>query len=310
MKPRIEWAEVCMDIPQYLEDAIAGFIFDLGSHGVFTDRAKSKPYFDLFSSPRPERLVLLAYFIRDEKLEQRVEKIRLFIKSAAEAQGKEELPKVSYEILMDEDWAENWKCLFQVARIGKRIVIKPSWESVTPAPGEVVIEITAGMAFGTGTHFSTRLALILMEEALEEMKKKGSVSMLDVGTGSGILGIAAVKLGVERVVGIDIDPRAVEIARNNAYLNQVTSRMQTGETPVAEVPGEFEIVIANILAEDLIEMKKELVGHMKKGGYLILSGVLTAKRGLVEAAFATEGVALDRDPTEDEWIGMRFKKIR
>jgi ribosomal protein L11 methyltransferase len=153
MKPKIEWAEVCMDIPQYLEDPIAGFIFDLGSHGVFTDRAKSRPYFDLFSSPRPERLVLLAYFIRDERLEERVEKIRQFIKSAAQAQGKEEIPKVSVEILMDEDWAENWKCLFQVARIGKRIVIKTSWESVTPAPGEVVVEMTAGMALGPGPIF-------------------------------------------------------------------------------------------------------------------------------------------------------------
>ncbi|MCX5865863.1 MAG: 50S ribosomal protein L11 methyltransferase [Proteobacteria bacterium] len=308
MKPRVEWAEICLDIPQYLEDPIAGFIFDLGSHGVFTDRAKSRPYFDLFSGPKPERLVLLAYFIRDENLEKRVEQIREFIRSAAQAQGREEIPKVSYEILMDEDWAENWKCLFQVVRIGKQIVIKPSWESVTPAPGEVVVEITAGMAFGTGTHFSTRLALILLEETLEEMKKKGPVSVLDVGTGSGILGIVAVKLGVEKVVGIDLDPRAVEIARNNAYLNQVTARMETSETPVAQVPGEFEIVVANILAEDLIEMKKELVGHMKKSGYLILSGVLTAKRDQVREAFEAEGVVLDRDPTEDEWIGMRFKK--
>jgi ribosomal protein L11 methyltransferase len=308
MKPRVEWAEICLDIPQYLEDPIAGFIFDLGSHGVFTDRAKSRPYFDLFSGPKPERLVLLAYFIRDENLEKRVEQIREFIRSAAQAQGREEIPKVSYEILMDEDWAENWKCLFQVVRIGKQIVIKPSWESVTPAPGEVVVEITAGMAFGTGTHFSTRLALILLEETLEEMKKKGLVSVLDVGTGSGILGIVAVKLGVEKVVGIDLDPRAVEIARNNAYLNQVTARMETSETPVAQVPGEFEIVMANILAEDLIEMKKELVGHMKKSGYLILSGVLTAKRDQVREAFEAEGVVLDRDPTEDEWIGMRFKK--
>jgi len=308
MKPRVEWAEICLDIPQYLEDPIAGFIFDLGSHGVFTDRAKSRPYFDLFSGPKPERLVLLAYFIRDENLEKRVEQIREFIRSAAQAQGREEIPKVSYEILMDEDWAENWKCLFQVVRIGKQIVIKPSWESVTPAPGEVVVEITAGMAFGTGTHFSTRLALILLEETLEEMKKKGLVSVLDVGTGSGILGIVAVKLGVEKVVGIDLDPLAVEIARNNAYLNQVTARMETSETPVAQVPGEFEIVMANILAEDLIEMKKELVGHMKKSGYLILSGVLTAKRDQVREAFEAEGVVLDRDPTEDEWIGMRFKK--
>ncbi len=308
MKPRVEWAEICLDIPQYLEDPIAGFIFDLGSHGVFTDRAKSRPYFDLFSGPKPERLVLLAYFIRDENLEKRVEQIREFIRSAAQAQEREEIPKVSYEILMDEDWAENWKCLFQVVRIGKQIVIKPSWESVTPAPGEVVVEITAGMAFGTGTHFSTRLALILLEETLEEMKKKGPVSVLDVGTGSGILGIVAVKLGVEKVVGIDLDPRAVEIARNNAYLNQVTARMETSETPVAQVPGEFEIVVANILAEDLIEMKKELVGHMKKSGYLILSGVLTAKREMVREAFEAEGVVLDRDPTEDEWIGMRFKK--
>ena len=150
--------------------------------------------------------------------------------------------------------------------------------------------------------------IILLEETLEEMKKKGLVSVLDVGTGSGILGIVAVKLGVEKVVGIDLDPRAVEIARNNAYLNQVTARMETSETPVAQVPGEFEIVMANILAEDLIEMKKELVGHMKKSGYLILSGVLTAKRDQVREAFEAEGVVLDRDPTEDEWIGMRFKK--
>lgn len=309
MKPEIEWIEVSLDIPLVIEDPLIGFVFDLGSHGIFTDRAKSRPYFELMTAPRPERAVLLAYFIRSDDLEDKLNRLRAFIRSAAHDQGIEEDPKIGYEVLKDQDWSENWKSLFQIARVGSRVIIKPSWEEYDPKPDEVVIEMTAGMAFGTGTHESTRLSLILMEEKIAQLLRGNHpVSVLDVGTGSGILGIAAVKLGAPKVHGIDIDPRAVEIARNNALLNQVSNQMEVSGTPVAQVPGGYEIVVANIFAEDLIEIRHGLINPIRAGGYLVLSGILIGKRDKVHGAFTGEGLLLDREMVDGEWVGFCFRK--
>ena len=308
MRPEIEWVEVSLDIPLSIEDPLVSFLFDMGSHGIFTDRAKSRPYFELMTGPRPERAVLLAYFIRSDDLEEKLARIKEFIRSAARARGEEEDPRVDYDLLKDEDWSENWKCLFRVARVGSRVIIKPSWEEYSPSPGEVVVEMTAGMAFGTGTHESTRLSLLFLEDTIDRMRSgNGSVSLLDVGTGSGILGIAAVKLGAQEVLGIDIDPRAVEIARNNALLNQVGREMRVNGIPLEEIRERYDIVVANIFAEDLIEIRRGLTARLRPGGYLILSGILIGKRDKVRNAFTGEGLRLDREEVEGEWVGFCFQ---
>jgi ribosomal protein L11 methyltransferase len=191
----------------------------------------------------------------------------------------------------EEEWRDAWKRYFHVTRIGRRTVIVPSWERHAAAPGEIVVELDPGMAFGTGTHASTRLVL----EELERLADAGAAPdrVLDVGAGSGILAIAACKTWpAARAVAVDNDPIAVRTCGENCARNGVGDRVDSALTPIDDLPGTYPLVLANIQAHVLRALKEGLVARCAPGATLILSGLLTPQAEPVAAEFVAAGLRL------------------
>ena len=197
----------------------------------------------------------------------------------------------------DDEWADAWKQHFVVHRVGERIVIRPSWREYAPGPDDVVIELDPGMAFGTGLHPTTRLCLA----ALERVVRPGD-RVLDLGTGSGILAIAAAKLGASEVLAIDTDPVAVQAATANVAANRLTDRVAVIEGTV-EAAGDaaFDVVAANISATVLIAIAAELARVARPGGRLLASGLLDDREIEVALALAAAGFHLAGSHRDNDW---------
>ena len=208
--------------------------------------------------------------------------------------------------LEDEAWAEDWKQHFHSFRVGRHLVFKPTWENSPVMPGDIVINIDPGMAFGTGTHPTTRLCLECLNRLLEEDLPAGEV--LDVGTGSGILAMAAVALGAQKVVGCDVDETACEVARRNIAMNAMDRKILVSGRLLSEIDGKFDIVVANILAEENVRLASDLFGHLKKSGWLILSGILVEKEPLIEKGFSSFALTPPRITRMEDWSCFTFQK--
>jgi ribosomal protein L11 methyltransferase len=204
--------------------------------------------------------------------------------------------------LVDEaDWAEAWKDHFHVLRIGRRLVIKPSWRRHQRTSDEIVIDLDPGMAFGTGLHPTTRLCLLAIEEQADAAPL-GRV--LDVGCGSGILSIAAVKLGATRAVGVDIDPIAVEATFANARHNRVGKRVRARDGTIPSDEGPFDTVLANLIAGVLIEHATTLADELVPGGTLIASGIFIDREGGVRDALEAAGLRITNRYHESDWVAL------
>lgn len=206
-----------------------------------------------------------------------------------------------------EDWAEDWKQNFSAFHVGKNLVIRPSWEEYTPQTDEVVIEIDPGMAFGTGTHGTTLLCLEVIAELLD--RPDPPVNMLDVGTGSGILALGAAALGCREIIATDIDPVACAIARENVVKNDLAKQVEIDEHPLEELSGQFDLIVANILAEENIRLKDAFVDHLSPGGWLILSGILKEKELLVYHSFADWPLEFFPSRYQDEWVCLIMRRV-
>jgi ribosomal protein L11 methyltransferase len=199
------------------------------------------------------------------------------------------------EHVVGDAWRDAWREHFKPVRLGQRLVVRPSWESVRLWPGEVEVVVDPGRAFGSGTHETTRLVLRELDRRV-----RGGERVLDVGCGSGILGVAALKLGAQHVRAIDVDPDVVPVARENARLNRVASRMSVSTTPVERVRGTFDLVLANIETPVLVRLAAPLAARVAPGGTLVLSGVLKGEQDRVCAAFA--GLSRAIVGCEGEWV--------
>ena len=188
-------------------------------------------------------------------------------------------------------------------RITDRIVVKPTWEPFEAREGDIVIEIDPGMAFGTGTHPTTRGCLRLIEDVVS---RGGIETMLDVGTGSGIFAIAAARLGVARTIAIDLDSSALKVAEENIALNKVEAQVRVAKIKVDIIYVMFHLVVANIIAEELVRLSRQLSDRVAPGGHLILSGIITEKADMVKDAF--QGLSLEKELMEGEWVSLLYKK--
>jgi ribosomal protein L11 methyltransferase len=210
--------------------------------------------------------------------------------------------------LVDEDdWAEAWKSHFHVLHLGRRLVIKPSWRRHRRQGDEVVIDLDPGMAFGTGLHPTTRLCLI----ALEERAGRGPLGRaLDVGCGSGILSIAAVRLGATRVLAVDIDPIAIEATRANARHNRVGRRIRARDGTLPTDEGPFDMVLANLIAGVLVEHAANLATELVPGGTLIASGIFIDREPEVVAALERAGFRTTGRWHESDWVALEAVQAR
>jgi ribosomal protein L11 methyltransferase len=201
-----------------------------------------------------------------------------------------------------EDWATEWRRGFGAQRIGKRLLLHPSWEAVQSEPGDVVLTIDPENAFGSGDHETTRLVLQMLDQRVA-----GGERVLDVGCGSGVLSIAALRLGAASAVGVDIDEDAVVVARRNAEINGVAPRIDASARPLEDIGGAYDIVLANIETRVLIHMSDELQARIAPAGILVLSGILRGERDELLTAYAP--MLLEECLEEGEWCACLLRPV-
>lgn len=265
--------------------------------------------------------------------EQKVQKLRESIWHLSRLRRIEPLEVVEKR---EEDWANAWKEFYQVHRIGKRSVIKPPWQEFTPQPDDIVIEMDPGMAFGTGLHPTTRLCLQLLEEYLplrqsqlaqEYTDNKAQAKVLDLGTGSGVLAIAAAKMGASPVFALDTDPVAVRVAKENFERNSLQTAIRAEVGSVAVVPGQtdgfyafpdevqrtprivaeampFDLIIANIIARIISALAQPMAAALKPGGLLIASGIINTHADDTIATLEAAGFQLVTRLEEEDWVAL------
>jgi len=295
------WMEIKISVPASEADAVANFLIEQGSNGVVEENQAASPDPTFVSN----NIMLKAYIKKDASVHNHITAIKNYLTSLSSLTGSRGYELLTNEI-EDEDWNALWKSFFQPIKVTKRIVVKPSWKTYWKQEQEIVIELDPGMAFGTGTHASTRLCMQAIEKLSDKLSDKSNVALLDVGTGSGILAIAAILLGIPKVVGIDIDFQAVECAKKNAEKNNISENLIFTDTPLYKADGLFSIIVANILPHTLIDLKADLLNHLAPSGYLILSGILKEKAPEVIDAF-TRDISFVKETTEEEWTCLIFQ---
>jgi ribosomal protein L11 methyltransferase len=267
-----------LELPVPRAEEVAAELFDAGASGVEVRDGEGTPMPGA-RQPAPGHALLVAWF-----------------PDRAAATGASEAHGGDVAEVADEDWGEGWKKDFRPLDVG-RVRVRPSWIPEPPPPGSVEVVLDPGMAFGTGSHPTTSLCLAALSDLLAA---RPGASVLDVGTGSGILAIAAGKLGAGRVAANDDDPKAVEVARENAAANGAA--IEIAAAPAARIAGTFDVVVANILANTLVALAPELVAKLAPGGVLLLSGILAPQEDEVRRAYLARGlVPTGGDRRVAEW---------
>ena len=206
---------------------------------------------------------------------------------------------LSLQGVKEEDWAENWKQYYKPFRLGEHMVVKPTWESWDMQEGDLMIEIDPGMAFGTGTHETTAMCVGLIEKYYQ------GGALLDVGTGSGILAIAAARLGAKGIVAVDIDPDAVRVARENVAHNGLTGAIDVREGDLLQgLSQRFQFAVANILAPVICMLAAPLKAHLLPGGRFVCSGIIAEAEGDVNDALLAAGYQIDEIQHKGDWVAF------
>jgi ribosomal protein L11 methyltransferase len=298
----MNWLEVSMTVNGELAEAVADVLARFAPSGVTTEQAVDFVNDEDEGTPVGP-VIVRAYLAADDKIDETRRKLEESLYYLGMIQP---LPTPIFNLIPDENWMEAWKVHYQPIAIGKRLIIVPAWLD-SPDANRIPIKIDPGMAFGTGTHPTTQLCL----EMLETIAPKGG-SVIDVGCGSGILSIAALKLGAEFALGVDIDEASVKASRENADSNGIPAdQFEVGRGSVVEVlSGKYQIrnaplVLANILAPIIIRLLDMDLGKLAvPGGALILSGILIDQAGGVIASVESHGFKLMEKHQLGDWVAM------
>ena len=288
-------------------ELIANLFFEFDLTGVVEEDPAIEPAEDWAEDAigRPQQHAVIGYFPKDRQANKRCRDLEQ--KLSLLKQNVTLLYRVSYKQLDEEDWAEAWKAFFEPQKIGQKIVVKPTWCDYTARAGDIVVELDPGMAFGTGTHPTTALCIRLIEDYL----KKGDW-FLDIGTGSGILMIAAAKLGAEFVCGLDKNEMAVKIAAENLRLNGIAQeRFSVKEgNLVTGVEEKYHLVVANILTQVIYNLLEDIENILHDKAIFICSGILEKNENLVLARMKTIGFDILDLCIKDQWVAIagRFTK--
>ncbi len=209
-------------------------------------------------------------------------------------------PEVSTRIIPEEDWTGAWKAYYKPVRVGRRLVIRPPWESYDATGNELIIEIDPGLAFGCGTHATTTMCLELLEDYIQP-----GLKVYDIGTGTGVLSIAAAKLGAGRVTAVDIDSLACKVAARNVEKNGATGQVCVVNGNLLDfLAGGVDLIVSNILADVIISLAPDASGKLQPGGILIASGIIRERADDVCAALKAAGFSICRQMEEGQWVAL------
>jgi len=304
---RHRWLEVAVRADLESADAVSELFARFGyQHGVAVFHPVTQDPDGENAAVDPSAPVrVVTYLPLDERVDATIETLRrgLWHLSQLGTIGELELRTIA-----EEDWQEAWKQHFPVLRIGRRLVIRPSWLPYEPSAEDIVIDLDPGMAFGTGSHPTTQHCLLWLEQ-LQPVGKR----VLDAGAGSGILSIAALKLGAEHVTAFEIDTVAAAVLRENLARNGVLERatVRLGDvTRDLDSRESFDLVLANIVARVLVEAAPRLVRAARPGGLLILSGIIAASEEAVRSRYQALGCDLVERRSDGDWVSLLFARVR
>lgn len=307
----MKWKEVSVLTHGICLEAVAGVFHQLGSGGVVVEDPQAARQYVSRGNWNPESVsadilshefvVVKAYFQEQRQVMEEVKHHLKRIEEQFDCQCKVFVNQVN-----DDDWEESWKKYYHTFKVGQRLVIKPSWESYEPSPEEVVVNIDPGMAFGTGIHASTRFCLTFIEQYI-----KGGEEVVDAGCGSGILSIAAAKLGVNRVLAMDIDELAVRIARDNVRLNGLQDVIEVQEGDIVTALNDFspQIIFANITAEVVANLIPIAAQVLPPGGLIFGSGIVDSRWPGVKKRLDNHGFVIEQILTDVDWVGVAARKL-
>jgi ribosomal protein L11 methyltransferase len=286
---------------QLAADLISDIFYDFGLQGVVVEDPGIIPEED-WAEDAVGRAVshsVSAYLPEDSQAETRCRTLEKKLAHLEEQFGI--ISRISYKERDDEDWAHAWKAYFWPQKISRRLVVKPTWREYTTASDDIVIELDPGMAFGTGTHPTTALCAAMIEAYLQKGDR-----FLDVGTGSGILMIAAARLGAARVCGIDRDETAVEVAAANLKLNSIQPHRFEVKAAnlIDETNDTYDIIAANILTHVILELITDIRRVLNPGGIFICSGIIEKKQRQVARALQKIGFDIIEAAVKEEWVAI------
>ena len=307
----MDWIEISITTNTQGADIVSEALMRAGAKGTqIIDRADvpdpSKPsgYWELADPAlierMPEHVVVKAWFQDERQIARLAEDIAQLPAMAGFDLGGLEL---SSSEVPEKDWAEYWKRFYKPFRIGSRLVVRPSWEDYSPQPGDMVIDLDPGLAFGTGTHETTALCAELIE------RHYAGGGVLDVGTGSGILAIAAARLGADSVLAIDIDPLAVRTAQENVDKNGLGDSVSVRRGDLLEgIDGVYDFAVANILADVIIMLAGPLRQALRARGIFVCSGIIKDREEDVRAALAEYGYEIVDTRHRGEWVAFAARR--
>ncbi len=302
----MEWSEIRVSTEEPCAEAIAGLFHEWGAGGVIIE----DPY---AIREHIAQGIWDAHSFEQEYLERSIVVIRAFYPApyAPSRRQIDDLKLIAGDTchidvlaVRDEDWADNWKAHYHTTRTGRNLVIKPSWEHYEPQEGDLIIELDPGMAFGTGTHITTRQCLEILEISLIPGQR-----VLDIGTGSGILAIAAAKLGAREVKAIDNDPVAVKIAGQNIKQNKVEHLVTVEQQDLAGFyESEVDLVVANLTAPVFCHFIDRIVSLIRSGGQIIAGGIGMEQWPGLKEVMEQNGLTLESTKQEEDWVAVLARR--
>ena len=306
------WQELTIEVDRESEEATANILIESGCQGVAIDDSADylgqvDQYGELFPEvEQSERVKITGYYPDSVDIEAVAAKANERLAELDDFGLETGDIQLTRQELAEEDWADNWKKYFEPARITHDLTIVPSWTEYEATAGEKIIKLDPGMAFGTGTHPTTKMSLFALEQVL-----RGGETVLDVGTGSGVLSIASSLLGAKKIYAYDLDEIAVRVAQENIELNANMENIQvaTGDL-LRGVDIKANVIVANILADILVNLTDDAYRLLKNEGYLIMSGIISEKWNMIRESVEAAGFFLETHMIQGEWHACVFKKTQ
>ncbi len=289
----MNWARITVTTSDDASEAVANYLFEMDAFGV-----ELKDAADSTTS-------LIAYYPLDDRVNTRVQKLKVFLSKLTTWGIQANPAKIDLKQVESEEWIETWKSSFPPQQIGKRLLVAPTWHNISPDETNIVIRLDPGMAFGTGYHPTTRLSLEMLEQTI-----KPAQYVADIGTGSGILAIAAIKLGAKHVDAIELDPTAIPVAEKNFAINGVTKQISLYQGDgIKAVQDKYHLIVGNILTKAILPIIPHCPSRLHSEGQIIFSGILESELKQVQEVLMENGLQYINATREAEdevmWTALR-----